>query len=237
MWGYKQKCSPFLVIMATLNEELGIGPTIKEIKSYLNNPAFLIIDGNSVDKTIEVAKNFKAEILEQPRSGKGDAIGYGLKYAKFKGKYAIIIDSDFSYPAEFIPKMVKVLEKYPHIGMVCGNRFNDKYQMRGMKKRFFIGNKILAFTHNLLNGTQLTDPLTGLRVIRWDILKNWRPKSQGFDIEVELNHFIESQGYEIVEIPIELRPRLGKKKLNILDGLSIFKRILLENVGDQLEPN
>ena len=31
-------------------------------------------------------------------------------------------------------------------------------------------------------------------------------------MEVELNHFIEKQGYAIVEVPIGLRPRLGKKK-------------------------
>jgi glycosyltransferase involved in cell wall biosynthesis len=215
--------------MAALNEELGIGPTIKEIRSYLDDPAFLVIDGNSVDKTVEVAKTFNAEILEQPRMGKGDAIGYGLRYANFKGKYAIMIDSDFTYPAEFIPGMVKVLDSRPSVGMVCGNRFNDKHALRGMKSRFIIGNQILAFTHNLFNGVHLKDPLTGLRVIRWDILKKWQPKSSGFDIEVELNHFVERQGYEIVEIPIGLRPRLGKKKLNIFDGLTIFKRIILES--------
>ena len=74
----------------------------------------------------------------------------------------------------------------------------------------------------------MIDPLTGLRVIRWDIIKKWRPKSKGFDIEVELNHFIEKQGYNIIEIPIGLRPRLGEKKLNILDGLTILKRIIIE---------
>ncbi len=72
--------------------------------------------------------------------------------------------------------------------------------------------------------------LSGLRVVRWDLLKNWTPKSSGFDIEVELNHFIEKQGYEIVEVPISLRPRLGKKKLNVFDGLTIFKRIIMERI-------
>lgn len=229
MWGPKQKRSPFLVILAALNEEQGIGPTIQEVSHFLDDPAFLVIDGKSVDKTIEVAKNLNAEILEQPRKGKGDAIGHGIRFADFQGKYAIMIDSDFTYPAEFIPGMIKVLDNNPNVGMVCGNRFNEKFAMRGMKTRFFIGNQILAFTHNLLNGVQLKDPLTGLRVVRWEILKKWRPKSLGFDIEVELNHFVERQGYEIVEIPIGLRPRLGKKKLNIFDGLTILRRIIVES--------
>ena len=224
-----QRHSPYIVLLAALNEELGIGPTIKEIKDFLGNAAFLVIDGRSEDRTIEIAKDFDAETIKQQGIGKGDAIAHGLRCADFNGKYAIIIDSDHTYPAKHIPEMVRILDQNPRIGMVCGNRFNDKYAMRGMKRRFHIGNKILAFTHNLFNGIQLKDPLTGLRVVRWEIIKNWKPKSVGFDIEVELNHFVERQGYKIVEVPIGLRPRLGKKKLNIFDGITIFKRILLES--------
>ncbi|MHA2324122.1 MAG: glycosyltransferase family 2 protein, partial [Promethearchaeota archaeon] len=219
MWTIKQKSSPFLVVMAALNEEQGIGPTIKEIKRFLDDPVFLVIDGRSVDRTIEIAKNLDVEILAQRGRGKGDAVAQGIKFANFEGKYVVMIDSDFTYPAKFIPQMVKVLDQRPRVGMVCGNRFNDKYCRRGMKRRFFIGNQILALTHNLVNGVQLKDPLTGLRVVRWDILKKWSPKSLGFDIEVELNYFVEREGYDIVEVPIGLRPRLGKKKLNIFDGL------------------
>lgn len=230
LWGLKQKRSPYLVIMAALNEEQGIGPTIEEVNFFLNNPAFLVIDGNSKDRTIEIAKSCDAKILEQKGRGKGDAICFGIENADFDGKYAIMIDSDFTYPAEFIPEMVRILEEDPDVGMVCGNRFNDKFKIQGMERKFLVGNKILAFIHNFFNGVNLKDPLTGLRVIRWDAIKSWKPKSLGFDIEVELNHFIEKQGYRIVEIPIGLRRRLGKKKLGILDGLSIFKRIVLKTI-------
>ena len=75
-----------------------------------------------------------------------------------------------------------------------------------MPNVFHLGNKFLSFTHSLLN-----DPLTGLRVVRQEIVNNWHPKSKGFDIEVELNHLMENKGYRIVEIPIEYRARLGEK--------------------------
>ena len=225
----KQKSSSIIVLLAALNEEQGIGATIEELKYFLDDFKLLVIDGQSEDRTIEIAKKFNSDIIGQLGRGKGDAIAHGIKLADFSGKYAIMIDADFTYPAEFIPQMVKILDERPQVGMVCGCRFNDKYTRRGMKNKFLIGNRILAFTHNLLNGCQLNDPLTGLRVIRWDLLRNWRPKSVGFDIEVELNHFIERQGYDIVEVPIELRRRLGEKKLGILDGLTIFKRIILES--------
>jgi len=87
----------------------------------------------------------------------------------------------------------------------------------------------LAFVHNLFNGVQMRDPLTGMRVVRSEILKNWTPKSKSFDVEVELNHHVEREGYGIIEIPIHYRRRLGQKKLAVRHGLTILKRILLES--------
>ena len=81
-----------------------------------------------------------------------------------------------------------------------------------------------------MNGINLRDPLTGLRVIRWQILKNWKPKSKGFDIEVEMNHRVENEGYQTVEIPIKYRNRLGEKKLKLKHGFSILKRIVGESL-------
>ena len=74
------------------------------------------------------------------------------------------------------------------------------------------------------------DPLTGLRVVRWNIIKNWTPKSRGFDIEAEMNQFVERQGYEIIESEIPYRERLGEKKLKLRDGFTIFKRIVTESL-------
>jgi hypothetical protein len=95
---------------------------------------------------------------------------------------------------------------------------------------FHIGNKLLALVHNMLNGVPLEDPLTGLRVIRTEVLRGWLVKSKGFDIEVELNHLVERRGFKIREIPICYRARLGEKKLKIRRGVTILKRIFLEAV-------
>jgi dolichol-phosphate mannosyltransferase len=99
-----------------------------------------------------------------------------------------------------------------------------------MKDIFFFGNRLLALTHNLLNGIALRDPLTGLRVIRREIVEGWSPRSENFDIEVELNHHVERKGYTIAEVDIAYRPRLGQKKLGLKHGAVILKRILLESM-------
>jgi dolichol-phosphate mannosyltransferase len=217
-----------LAIVAALNEEEGVGLTIAELRQYLETPHVLVVDGNSHDRTVEVAKDLDADVILQRGRGKGDAIAEALKHVHSDFDYAILTDADYTYPAEFLPRMIQILEENPKIGMVCGNRFNSHFHLDEMHNLFYFGNRLLAFTHNLFNGVALQDPLTGLRVIRWTILKDWKPRSKGFDIEVELNHQVERKGYEIVEIPIYYRPRLGEKKLKLKHGVTILKRIVLE---------
>lgn len=181
-----------LVIVATLNEENGVGPTLTEIKNSLDNPLCLVVDGRSTDRTVEVAKECGAQILFQKGVGKGDAIATAIGHTKWlKTKYVALIDADYTYPAKYLSPMIKILEENPEIGMVCGNRLNKQLKLAAMPNVFHIGNKFLSLTHSLLNGVDMDDPLTGLRVVRQEIVSNWYPKSKGFDIEVELNHLAE----------------------------------------------
>ena len=219
------------VVIAALNEEIGIGITIDEISKYLLADRVLVVDGRSIDRTVEVAKDRGAGILFQSGLGKGNAILKGIKTLRSQTEYVVFTDADYTYPAEYVPSMLELLEQNPEVGMVCGNRLSGDVNGKALHTRFFFGNKLLSFAHNLLNGVDLQDPLTGLRVIRADILRKWNVKSKGFDIEVELNSLVQRQGYLTVEIPIEYRERIGEKKLKMKDGATILKRILLETIN------
>ena len=220
-----------LAIVAALNEEEGIGPTIAELREYLEKPQVLVVDGNSRDRTVEVAENLGAFVILQKGNGKGDAIAQALKHMDCDFDYVVLTDADYTYPAEYLPQMIRVLEENPDVGMVCGNRFNSHFRLESMNDKFYFGNRMLAFIHNMMNGVNLRDPLTGLRAVRWEILKGWKPKSKGFDIEVELNHRVERKGFTIVEIPIRYRPRLGEKKLKLKHGFTILNRIVTESLS------
>lgn len=219
-----------LVLIAAWNEEEGIGLTLEELKNVLGEASFLIVDGNSTDRTVEIAKDAGAEILVQEGKGKGKAIAQAVKHISDNFDYVILTDGDFTYPAGYIPKMLKILNDHPNIGMVCGDRFTESLDLGEMHNFLYFGNRFLSFTHNMLNGVELRDPLTGLRVLRADLLRDWKPKSKSFDIEVELNHQVERKGYAIKEIPINYRPRLGEKKLRLRHGFIIMKRILAEAI-------
>jgi glycosyltransferase involved in cell wall biosynthesis len=220
--------SQVLAVVAALNEEEGIGPTIEELQQCLHDLCILVVDGRSSDRTVEIAQRFGAKVVLQEGKGKGDAIAKAINYVGSDVEYVVFTDADYTYPAEFLPRMIKVLRENPRVGMVCGNRFNSHFHVYAMHNLFYFGNRLLAFTHNMLNGVALRDPLTGLRVVRAEILKDWVPKSKGFDIEVELNHHVERRGYEIREMDIPYRLRLGEKKLKLRHGLTIAKRIMVE---------
>jgi len=220
------------VIIAALNEEQGVGPTISELLGVLGNSQVLVVDGKSTDRTAEIATSLGAEVIVQEGKGKGDALAKGIESMEPAVKYVVITDADYTYPAEYVPKMIKIMDKNPDVGMVCGNRFNGHVNPKALHNRFYVGNRLIAFSHKHLNGIDLNDPLTGLRVVRADILRNWKIKSKGFDIEVELNCHVEREGFEIAEIEIEYRERLGEKKLKLKDGSSILKRIIREVFSD-----
>jgi glycosyltransferase involved in cell wall biosynthesis len=221
--------SRITIVIAALNEEEGIGPTLEELQKVLHNPCLLVVDGRSNDRTVEVAKNMGADVSLQEGKGKGDALFQGMQRLNSDVDYVVFTDADFTYPAEYVPKMVEILEQNPNIGMVTGNRFHSPLTFGSLESPFFLGNRFLAFTQRLLNGVDLRDPLTGLRVIRLEILKGWKPKAKGFDIEAEMNHLVERKGYATVEIPIEYRDRLGNKKLGMRHGFTIFRRIVMES--------
>ncbi len=227
----KERLSNVSVIIATLNEEEGIGPTIDELRKILHNPYLVIVDGKSVDRTIEIAKNMGADVLLQDGKGKGDAMFQGFQNLSSKVPYVVFTDADYTYPAEYVPRMVEVLEQNPDVGMVIGNRFKGEHNnSKSVMNPFYLGNKMLAFAQLLLNGVKLNDPLSGLRIVRSELLDGWKPKSKGFDVEAEMNAVVRRSGYRIVEIPIAYRLRLGEKKLKLRHGLWIMRRILFESL-------
>ena len=221
---------PLAVVIAAYNEEEGIVPTICELKEALNEPRLVVVDGKSSDRTLKLATDLGAEGFIQKGNGKGNAMSEGLEHINGDAHYVVFTDADYTYPAKHLKDMINVLDLNPKVGMVLGDRFSQIYKLESDRNQFYIGNRILGFIHSVLNGLKLNDPFTGLRIIRFELLKGWKPKSLGFDIEVEINNHVLQSGYKIVELPIKYRKRLGKKKLGFRHGVKILRRIIVESM-------
>ncbi|GAF95362.1 unnamed protein product, partial [marine sediment metagenome] len=160
--------SSLAVVVAAYNEEEGIVPTLCELKEVLNQPSLLVVDGNSSDRTLELAKDLGAEIVIQRGKGKGSAISQGLDQLNGDTSYVVLTDADYTYPAKHIKEMICVLDSNPEVGMVLGDRFSKKYKKESDRNQFYVGNRILSFAQRVLNGIKLSDPYTGLRLIRFE---------------------------------------------------------------------
>ncbi len=93
------------VIIPTINEEKYIGITLGALKKQLSKgDEIIIIDSNSTDKTIAIAKKFNAKVLNLPRRGIGPTKTYGAKQAK--NKIVAMLDAD-GIPHENWVKYIK----------------------------------------------------------------------------------------------------------------------------------
>ena len=182
----------------------------------------------------KIAESLGATVFDQRSKGKGMALREALDYIEknhYSHDYLAMIDADYTYPVNHLGEMVEILRENPRVGMVTGNRFPNwirdwRSGFRALLNPYYLGNKILSLFHRVLNGVNMSDPFTGLRTIRYPLIKGWRPRSKSFDIECELNDFVlNEKGCEIVEIPIEYRERVGKKKLGMRHGFTILRRI------------
>src|SRR3989344_6161221 len=114
---------------------------VKKIRK-LRLPLF-IVDEHSKDKTLSIAKKLKVPVHQRDGSGKGYGVRKAIQIASEKGYDAVVlIDCDTTYPPEYIPVMLKYIQKYD---MVVGSR-----KMRHITFLHRLPNIIHTETINLL---------------------------------------------------------------------------------------
>ena len=210
------------VIIPTLNEEKGIGKVIDAFKEqgYTN---ILVIDGNSKDRTREIAKEKGATVVVQSGKGKGQAVAEA--FSLVNSDVAVLIDGDGTYDPRDIETMLEPIRR-GIADHVIGNRL-IKYEKGAFTKLNLIGNKILNWLFRIMYGVDLYDILSGYRALTKEVYKNVNLTKHGFEVETELTVETLANGFKITEVPINYYKRYGKPNLNpIGDGLKIGKAII-----------
>ena len=97
------------VVIPTRNEEEAIVDTICSVPNdgWCEKLDFLIIDGNSTDRTRELAEQEGASVYLEPRKGYGRA--YKTGFAMAAGDVIVTMDADCTYPGEEVPDLVRKL--------------------------------------------------------------------------------------------------------------------------------
>lgn len=201
------------VIIPVKNEEAGLDYTLKALKD-LGFSDIIVVDGHSTDGTVNIARRHGVFVVEQPGDGKADAVFYGLRLVK--KPYAVVMDGDGTYDPRYIGQLLeKALNE--DLDEVLGARVKGRENIP-LLNRF--GNRILTSIFNLMFGTNLSDVLTGMYLVRTSMARAIIPTTRGFSVEVDVASQVASMG-KVGEVPIEYKRRIGKSKLNWRHGVNI----------------
>lgn len=204
------------VVVPTLNEEEAIGRVLNEVLEVgVPRDRVLVVDGGSRDKTVEIAKSKGVKVLFQKGKGKADALKTAITHVSTP--YVLVMDGDYTYPAKRIPDLYYKIREGGY-DLVIGAR---KRKDHSRERIYELGNRILNGVFNLLFGTSLSDVLSGMYVAQTRVLREVMFEMKGFSVESEIvAHTVNTSG-KVVEVPVEYRKRLGKKKLRVKHGISI----------------
>jgi glycosyltransferase involved in cell wall biosynthesis len=217
------------IVIPALNEAGSIRLVLDEISKALMDVDYsvVVVDGNSVDGTPEIAKRNGAIVIDQRGTGYGDALISGFYYARRELDPLVIamIDADMSYNPKDIRVLMEPVLK-DEADFVIGNRFG-RMKKGAMTPLNRIGNRLLSWATRVSLKVDVADTQCGLRVFRADLLDDVDFTSEGMSFATEMLIEAKFSGARISEMPITYRPRIGKPKLSPLkDGFMIFGTIL-----------
>ena len=190
----------------------------------MNEKEVIIVDGCSTDSTIKIAKKMGLKVIIEPKKGYGNAILRGIDSSK--GQIIVIMDSDYTYPAFYIPRLISPLLK-GDADLSLGNRLSH-ISLDSMKISHLFGNKFLTLIFNFLFFNKIKDSQTGFRAFYKDIFKKMNIKNRGIFQPTEILVKALKLNLRIKETTINYRPRIGQSKLNPLrDGFLILLKMII----------
>lgn len=213
------------LILLTLNEVEGIKKILPLIKKEWVDE-IVIVDGGSLDGTIEVAKKMGYSVIFQKISGHGGAILTGIENTNSEN--IIIFGPDGNHEPEEIPRLIKKIQE--GYEQVIVSRFSkDSVNLdAGLIDSF--GNKMFTFLVNLFFGGKLTDVLNESRIITRKAMMELDFDALSFDSTLQMTIRGLKKKQKIVNIVGNEGARIGgKRKIQSFHtGCLLVKRLIIE---------
>ncbi len=143
----------------------------------------------------------------------------------------VLVDGDGTYPAHAVsPLLAAVLDGRADMAVGARRPVAEAGAMTPVRG---LGNLLIRGAFRVLIGRGAGDLLSGYRVFSRSFLRAVTLRSEGFEIETELNSEAVARHLRVFESPVPYRPRIAgttSKLRAVRDGLRILRTILRQSV-------
>ncbi|MEV2265487.1 glycosyltransferase family 2 protein [Nonomuraea africana] len=214
------------VVVPAMNEAENLPHVFATIPQWIDE--IVLVDGNSVDDTVAVARRLRPniKIVTQTGRGKGDALAAG--FAACTSDIIVMIDADGSTDGHEIISFVGAL--VTGADFVKGSRYISGGGSDDLTFSRYFGNKVLTTLVNIFYQTKYTDLCYGYNAFWARHLPVLDLDCDGFEVETLMNVRAAKAGLRVQEVPSHERCRIhGESNLHaVRDGIRVLKTILRE---------
>ncbi|MGB0661364.1 MAG: glycosyltransferase family 2 protein [Mangrovicoccus sp.] len=212
------------VVIPAYNEENAMADTVQDVRAAMDPTGLdyeiIVVDDGSSDNTrAEAIKTGVQVTWNDVNTGYGASLKRGIAQARYE--YVAILDADGTYPARYLPDMLKMCETQD---MVVGDRGAAMKNVPTIRKPAkFILNSLASF----LAERRLNDLNSGLRVFRKSELLPFIPLlPQKFSFTTTITLCMSCSGKRMIYTPIEYGRRVGKSKIRPSDFINFIILVL-----------
>ncbi|MFJ8822213.1 glycosyltransferase family 2 protein [Streptomyces sp. NPDC102467] len=214
------------VVIPAMNEAENLPYVFKTLPEWIHE--VVLVDGNSTDNTVEVARDLWPEVVVVPQSGKGKGDALITGFEACSGDIIVMVDADGSADGEEIVSYVSALVSGADFAK--GSRFANGGGTDDMTPIRKLGNWALCSVVNAKFGARYTDLCYGYNAFWRHCLDQIDLDCTGFEVETLMNIRVVKAGLRVQEIPSHEYLRIhGASNLRaVRDGLRVLKVILKE---------
>jgi dolichol-phosphate mannosyltransferase len=193
------------IVLPVVNERENLRQLLPRLQAVMERERLsfeiIVVDGGSVDGTLDAAAALGARPLAERRRGYAGALETG--FAEARGNYVLTLDADLSHEPAFAARLWRARNQ---ADIVIASRYARGGAAYTSAMRNWLSRLLNLWMRRVLS-MPVRDLSSGFRLYRRQALQNLKLESRNFEVIEEVLVKAYAQGYSILEIPFTYFPR------------------------------